>query len=287
MTAAKLPPRRGRLSLMRELTNERRMFRIGVVICALAVMMAGLELGGGGLSLAEHAIWWPIVALMAATGVGLLFAVWPARIGGALLTALLAVVCVIGLVQLVGEIAGTTELALAELLPAANPAVTILFFLWLQVSGFLVLIGRPLGRGQVTARVAAGALAVIAACHLDLARELSSLPEAMAGTWTFSATVSGIWFLGFPGWPIWHAALLVVACALLVGRGRLHRHAATALLVLVAILCPLVFFALVQAEVPAPVVVGLVAVAAGTMAVMVYLAWWLRDELRSPRPDAA
>lgn len=271
---------------MRELTNERRMFRIGVVICALAAMMAGLALSGGGLSLAEHAIWWPIVALIAATGVGLLFAAWPARIGGALLTALLAVLCVIGLVKLVVEIAGAPELALAELFHAANPAATIVLFLWLQVSGFLVLMSRPPGRGHVTARIAGAALAVIAAGHLELAHQIGSAPEGMAGTWTFSATDSGIWFLGFPGWPIWHAALLIAACGLLVGRGRLHRHAATALLLLVAILCPLVLFTLVQAELPDPVVVGLVAFAAATMAVMVYLVWWLRDELRPPRPDA-
>jgi hypothetical protein len=264
---------------MAELDNTRRMFRIGVVICALAAMMAGLALSGGRLSLAQHAIWWPIVALMAATGVGLLFAVWPARIGGALLTALLAVLSAIGLVQLVVEIAGALDLALAELFPVANPAVTILLFLCLQVSGFLVLIGRPLRRGHVTSRIAGGALAVIAASHLELAREMGSMPEGMAGAWTFSATDSGIWFLGFPGWPIWHAALLVVACGLLVGRGRLHRHAATALFLLLAILFPLVVFTLVQASVPAPVAVGLVAFAAGTMTVMVYLAWWLRDEV--------
>ena len=263
---------------MAEMNNRRRRFRIGVVLCAFmagfAAMMSDAVLRG---AIAEPLMLIPLAALI--IGVGLIAGIRLARIPGLLLWLGLAGLTVYQVVRLLVHWVGYAAWDADTLVALANLLASASLQLWLDVRAIQVLLDRPLPETRAaTARVAGGALAIIAIWHLVTAFDLGLGWRGASITVTATATQ----LLGFPGWPAWHLALLLVASCLLLGRGRLLRHAATGLMLLFILLGPLLLYSQRTAPAsfePVPLDVAVVALCAMVALVPAYLAWWLRDEL--------
>jgi hypothetical protein len=263
---------------MAELDNRRRRTRIGVLFCVLAAGMA-LLMAGSGIEGAEHLIVWPIVAIMSAIGVGLLFDVTAARVAATVLLVLSAGADAFGLIRALILTLPHWTWELGPWLWLANAVATALFLFWLHIRAIQVLLDRPLRQPSLTARLAGGALAVVALAHLHSAHAAGLVWGSFDGTWSLSISATGTRLAGFPGWVPWHAALLLVSALLLLlrrGRLRLAATCLTALFVLLALL----FFAMgVMSALAEHLGAQMASFAVVLALVPAYLAWWLRDEL--------
>jgi hypothetical protein len=263
--------------------NRRRRRRIGVLLCLLSAAMAILVLTGGEFESADL-LALPILLLLGTTGIGLLFDLRPARIGAALLLTISALAAGVELVMVMIESLPHLVWTASGFLALANAVATTLFLVWLHIRAVQVLLDRPLRPGPVTARLTGALLVLVAALHLQAALEHGDAWGGQ-GAWSLSVSASGTHLAGFPGWGLWHVALLPVAGALLLGRGRLLRHAAAALTALLAALALLIPLGTLLAD-PEPAREAGETLFAVVLALgPVFLAWWLRDELATaPRP---
>jgi hypothetical protein len=260
---------------MTELTDRRGISRIGVVICALVAMLVALGLGGPGHPLAfgeGGLVWWLVMALIGGTGVGLLLRVWPARVAGVVFFLILVALTVNDLAKL---FLGTRPWSPDLLVHVVNPVASSFLLIWLCVRGILVLLDRARPGSLATARVVGAFLVVVAVDHLRIAATMDSVPPDV---WSIQFSPRGTAMIGFPGWPIWQVALLLVGGALLFGPRRVLRHAAAGLMLLLALLAPLVLFASLKTPI---IAIELAVVVAWLIALAVYLAWWLRDGVRA------
>jgi hypothetical protein len=256
---------------MDDLTARRGMFRLGVVITAMPVLVLLLA---ARAPIDDIALWWWIsLGLFVATGIGLLFGARFARVLGGLF--LLACVVLVP-VSLLRTLSGAPMAGASPLwfLAIANAVATTLLLTWMCIRAIQVLLGRRRASG-VTVRLVGGALAVIAANHLWLA---SLIGFEWTGTWSIQISPEGTQLLGFPFWPLWHVALLVVALAMVAGPRRMLGHAATALMLLFASLVPLVTVVAIRTS---SIASELTIFGLGMTLIPVYLSWWLRDELRT------
>ena len=267
---------------MAEMNNQRRRLRIGVVLCAFMTGFAAMMMGDAGLhgAIAEPLMLIPLATLI--TGVGLIAGIRLARIPGLLLWLGLAGITVYEVLLVLVHWAGYAAWDADTLMALANLLASAALQLWLDIRAIQILLDRPLPETRATtARVAGGALAIIAIWHLVTAFELGL--DWRGASMTVSATATHL--LGFPGWPAWHLALLLVASCLLLGRGRLLHHAATGLMLLFILLGPLLIYNQRSAPTqfgPMPLDVAVVALCAMVSLVPAYLAWWLRDEVSPP-----
>jgi hypothetical protein len=255
---------------MDDLAVRRGMFRLGVVTTGMAVLVLSLALTA---PLGEIPLWWWLaLGLLGTTGIGLLLGARFARV----LSGLFLLACVVFVPLSLFETLSSSPVVGADLLwllAIANAVATTLLMTWMCIRGILMLLGRGRRSSAVTARVVGGVFAVVAANHLWLAYLMGF---EWTGYWSFNISDEGTRLVGFPFWPVWHVALLVVALAMLAGPRRMLGHAATALLLLFAILMPLMIVAALRT--------GFIAVQLtifGMMLIPVYLSWWLRDELRT------
>ena len=260
----------------------RDMFRIGVVISAVAatafcMAVSGIrDAGAAGII----AVLFVVVGILGAIGAGLMFGARFARVLGGLLF----------LVGLVGSpihlIRGLAASGMPEsadpswFLWVANAIATTLLLMWLCLQALRVLSRKVSRRGGVvTARITGGVLAVVAANHLWVATQVGMDSH---GAWSITISPHGSQLFGFPGWPFWHLALLVVALVLLCAPRTLLHHAATALMLLFGSLLPLVALAVALTGL---FMLEMLLVLIVISLVPAYLSWWLRDELRqSVRP---
>jgi hypothetical protein len=262
---------------MDDLTARRGMFRLGVLTTALAVLVLSLGVTApvGG---SPPWWWWLALGAFGATGIGLLVGARFARVLGGLLLLACAVLAPMSLIRSLGclSLAGAD---LMWVLSVANAIAMTLLLTWMCIRGVQVLLGRPRRARVVTARLVGGALAVVAANHLWLA---SQVGFEWTGSWSIQISAEGMQLVGFPFWPLWHVALLIVALAMVAGPRRMLGQAATALLLLFAGLVPLVIVAVIRTGFFAAELTIF-----GMMLIPVYLSWWLRDELRADaRADA-
>lgn len=252
------------------------MFRLGVLTTALAVLVLSLGVTApiGGIP----PWWWLALGLFGATGIGLLFRARFARVLGGLLLLACVVLAPISLIRVLAS-SSPVGADLMWLLSVANAIATTLLLTWMCIRAIQVLLGRPRRASVVTVRLVGGVLAVVAAYHLWL---VSQVGFEWTGSWSLQISPRGTQLVGFPVWPLWHVALLVVALAMVAGPRRMLGQAATVLMLLIAGLVPLVIMAAIRtgffaAELPI----------FGMMLIPVYLSWWLRDELRADaRADA-
>jgi hypothetical protein len=254
--------------------DGRGMFRLGVVITALSVLVL-FPLVTAPID--DVPPWlWLVLGGLGATGIGLLFRARFARVLGVLL--LLA--CG-GLAQmsLVGVLGGLQFIDVDRmvLLSIANAIATTLLLIWMCLRGIQMLLGRSRA-SRVTPRLVGGALALVAAHHLWWASEVGF---AWTGSWSIRISPEGTSFVGFPYWPLWHVALLVVALVMLAAPRRMLGQATTALMLLFASLVPLVIVAAIWTDF---FVVAQLPIL-GMMLIPVYLCWWLSDELRRAERD--
>jgi hypothetical protein len=156
----------------------------------------------------------------------------------------------------------------------ANAIATTLLLVWLCLRAIQVLLGTTWRASVVTARLTGGVLACVTVNHLWLAAQVG---VGWQGSWSINISPRGTSLLGFPGWPLWHLAVLVTALVLLAGPRRMLGGAARVLLLLFAGMVPLV---IVAAALTGFFELGLLLLVVGTVLLPVYLAWWLRAELR-------
>jgi hypothetical protein len=258
---------------MNELTDPRGMFRLGVLITAMTVMVLSIAVIA---PIDDGALPWLALGLLGAIGIGLVFRARFARVLGGLL----ALACVVfAPVSLIGSLAASPPLAGADLawsLSVANAITTTLLLMWLCICALRVVLGRPRRASVITARLAGCALAIVAAEHLWLAYQVGF---ASTGSWSIHISAQGTQLVGFSGWPLWHAALLIVALVMASGPRQMLGHAATVLLLLFATLVPLVIVAAVGAG-----LLGFELLLFELLLLPVYLSWWLRDELLRAEP---
>ena len=262
---------------------ERRTFRLGVVVLAVAAMNLAIAVM---MPREAGVLPWLLVGAACAIGIGLLVR---ARVARAL-AGLVFLVCAVAMpVSLIGSLAEglpPDDWNLPVLLSMANAVVTTALGVWLCVRAIQVLLGRPWRASLATARLAGGTLAVVAANHLWFAAAVGpgfGLGWFDLGSSSLSISISprGIELTGFSGWPIWHLVLAVIALAMLVAPRRIVERVATLLVLWFACLVP---FALIDALRPRDGGFGLFLVLVAL--VPVYLAWWLRDELHRSEPRA-
>ncbi len=250
------------------------MFRLGVLATALAVLVLSLGVTAP-VGYVPPWWWWLALGVFGATGIGLLFAARVARVLAGLLLLAFAVGAPISLLRTLAR-SPMEGADLMRWLLVGNAVAMTLLLTWMCIRGIQVLLGRPRGARVVTVRLAGGALAVVAANHLWWAAQVGF---EWTAAWSIQISHQGMQLMGFPFWPLWHVALLAVALAMVAGPRRILGHAATALMLLFAGLVPLVIVAAIRTDL---LVVAELTIA-GMMLVPVYLAWWLRDELRRPR----
>lgn len=179
-------------------------------------------------------------------------------------------------VSLIQELNGSAPLGGWELewwLSVANAIATTLLLVWLGIRAIQVLLGRPWRASVVTARLAGGVLAVVAANHLWLAAQIGF---GWQGAWSINISPQGTRLIGFPGWQIWHLVMLVAALMLLAGPRRMLRAAARVLMLLFAGMVPLVLVAAVRTGF---FELALLLLVLGMTLIPVYLWWWLSNEL--------
>jgi hypothetical protein len=255
---------------------ERRTFRLGVLVLAFTAMNLSLAMTGP----LDHIEWgaWLMIAAAGVTGIGLLVHARVARAIAGVAVAVAGVLTLVSLAGLPGRVTGLA--ALQDWTPlvlgaVANTVATALLGVWFCIRAIQALLGRPWAATLVTARLTGAALAVIAAHHLWLAAMAEvGLGLGSLGGIGISISESGTQLAGFPGWPIWHCGLAIIALMMLAGPRRLVSRAATLLVVWCACLVVLVLIDLPQLMmllVPFTVLLALI---------LTYLAWWLRDEVR-------
>ena len=254
---------------------RRRVFRLGVLLTASAVGILSLALSapGGPRVHGVEALWLIAFGLIAVTGIGLMAQIRVARAVGMLVYLGLAGMCAWEFFE-ARRILWPETWDLGSSLALANAFACSLLLAWLCIRAVLVLLGRARSGGLATARLTGGVLAVVAVHHLWLATQVDT---GWTGAWSVSFSTNGTYLIGFVGWPIWHAAMLVAALALLAGPRRILSHAATAVMLLLALVVPLMLVAALPANFQPPEVIIL-----GVILLPIYLAWWLRDELRTP-----
>lgn len=244
----------------------RRQFRLGVLIAAMAGMVGSLALTGP-LDAGDWP-WWLALGVLAATGIGLMARVRFARV-------------IAGVIMALGVIGSTWSLLdslhfftldVTWLWPEANAVATTALMVWSCLRAIAVLRGRA-STSAVTVRLVGATLVCVAANHLWVA---SLVGMSTDGSWSISISPRGTQLIGFPAWPIWHAATLVPGMLMLAGPRRWFGVAATILVGLLAALIPLDVVAAISLG-----VFGIDVVIFGIAMVLipVYLAWWLRDEL--------
>jgi hypothetical protein len=260
---------------MDNLTDRRGMFRIGVMITAATVMV--LALAATAPVDGSAVLPWLALGLLGATGIGLLVRARFARVLAGLLLLACAVAAPLSWIQLLAASAPLMSADPAWFLSVANATATTLLLVWICLRGIRVLLGRPRRASAVTVRLVGGTLAVVAAHHLWLVHQLGA---TWTGSWSIHIAPQGTQLVGFPGWPLWHVALLIVALVLVAGPRRVLGRAATGLMLLFVSLVPLVIVAAIRTE-----LVALALPIFGITLFPVYLSWWLRDELPPDRPD--
>lgn len=262
---------------MEKPARQRRRFRIGVVFCGLAAGAALLVLAGG-VEAEDFLVLAPLTAIMAATGIGLLFDIAAARVGAVVLLAVAGLADAVGLVRVVIGTLAHRSWDLGVCVALLNAMATAVLLVWLLIRAIQVLVDRPLRGGPFTARLVGGALALIAVSHLHSATVIGFAWGSLDGMLSLSVSSSGTSLAGFPGWMLWHAALLVVSALLLLGRAQ-RRLAATGLAALFALLVLLVLAVGVRSVTTETLDVPLAAFSVGLALLPAYLAWWLRDEI--------
>lgn len=250
------------------------MSRIGVVITALCAMICAIALTAP----VEVGVGWFAIALLGMTGIGLLLGAWFARVLGGLLFLGGLVLAPLSLIEQLSGSPSPGGWDLGRVLSVANAIATTLLLAWLCVRALQVLRGASGRASVVTARLAGGVLALVAVNHLWLAAQVG---VGWQGSWSINISPRGTTLLGFPGWALWHLAVLVPSLVLLAGPRRMLGGAATVLMLLCAGMVPLVILA---AGLTGSFELELVLLVVGTVLVPVYLAWWLRDELRMMVP---
>ncbi len=256
------------------LIDRRNRFRIGVTITAMSAMAASLAMP---LLFDSSPLWWLAIAglaLLSATGIGLLVGARFARVVGGLLFLAGGVLSPISLIQVLSSTGAPESWELGWLLPVANAVATTLLLVWLCFRAIQVLLGTSRRTSVVTTRLVGFVLAVIAANHLWLAAQIGF---GWQGSWTVDISTRGTQLIGFPGWQLWHLAMLVTTLVLLAAPRRMFGIAATALMVLCIGMVPLVIVAAVRTGF---LQLELLLALSGMMLLPVYLSWWLRDELR-------
>lgn len=242
---------------------------MGIVITAMSALILVFALAGpfgGGL-------WLLAPGLVFVTGIGLLLDARFARVLAGLLFLAGVVFSPLSLIRsLTGVLGGWDLLAVASI---ANAIATTLLITWLCARAVLVLLGKARDANAATVRLVGGALIVIAANHLCAAARLG---YDSLGAWSLRVAPEGTQLIGFPGWPLWHVAMLVVALILLVGPRHLLSKAAAVLTLLVVCLVPLAVAGAVRSGAfEPPLLIFLV----GVPLILAYVCWWLTDELRS------
>jgi len=261
---------------------ERRTFRLGVLVLAATAMnlSVAMTMPGG-----ELALWlWIINAAAAAVGIGLLVHARVARAVAGLVVAVGGVATVVSLWTTLGAVIdgpGPDGWTLFALLSVANSVVTAALSVWLCVRAIQALLGRQWAASLVTARLTGATLGVIAADHLWFTAAQPELGLGAPGGLAISVSAGGARLAGFPGWPIWHLALAILALMMLAGRRRMVARATTLLVVLCACLAVLVAIAAPRLGVQIAPFTVLPAL------VFTYLAWWLRDEVHRQTRDLA
>jgi hypothetical protein len=252
---------------MNELTRQ-RLPRLGVVILAMTAMVLEIFL----LLPFDHVEWfeWLILAVVLATGIGLVARQPFARIIAALGLVAGIVVGVYSEYQLWSEF--DVEWDVTTALAVANAIITTLLGFWLAVRALLVVIGRVRST-TITARLVGAMLVVVAVDHLWLAHLYGM---AWRGGFSINVSPQGISLFGFPGWPLWHAATLLTALVMIAGPRRMLAPATFVLMVLAYLLVPLMAIGMIAAF-EAPLFVFTI------MASMLfaYLAWWLRTDAKT------
>ena len=266
---------------MREMVDRQSgTFRIGVMFTAASALMAAMAINvpSGDLLLMV-----PLV-VVGATGLGLLLGARFARVLGGVLFVAGLVASPLSLASaLVGSLrlAGRWELSLV--LSLANGIATTVLLMWLCFRGLQVMRGKTMRAGVFTARLTGVVVALVAVHHLWVAVQAGASSLAVGSFASFSLRVGalGTTLSGFPGWPLWHLAALVLAGVLVAGPRRALVGAASALTVLFVCLVPLVLLAVARANVGE---LWLSTVVLSLVLLLAALAWWLRDELRGVRP---
>jgi hypothetical protein len=259
--------------------SECSIFRIGVVVlaCTAMVLLPSLP-----YAFEVDPLAWVVMGAMGAIGIGLLFRARVARVVAGLGFLAYAVAVPITLARTVidgGLPPESSSLSLrgAMLLGIANAVATAALSVWLCVRALQVLRGRALRASLATARVVGATLAVVAANHLWIAVVGGTgLALSELGALSISVSTQGTQVLGFLGWPIWHLVLLASALAMLVAPRRIVERVATLLVLWLACLIPPAIVSAVQFNIG-----GIGTFFVIMVAIPVYLAWWLRDELRS------
>jgi hypothetical protein len=258
---------------MDDLDGRRGTFRIGVMTTAMAVMILPLAVTAplDGSTLPG----WIALALFGATGIGLLLRARFARVLAGLGLLACALFTPVSLIQMLTMLTGgVRHEGWDPMWPGfvANATATKLLVIWLCIRGIQTLLGRAPRTRDLTVRIVGGVLTIIAAHHLWLASQPGVAPS---GTWSVHVSLDGTILVGFVGWQLWHGIALVLGLVMVAGPRRVLARATTALVVLFAALVPLVLVALVDMR-----VFGLQVAFFGMLAFPVYLAWWLRDEVR-------
>jgi hypothetical protein len=259
---------------MAELTVHRRgMFRIGMVITAMSAMVLAFTLSAP----LRPTMLWPLLglAVLAATGLGLLFGARFARV----LAGLLLLVCAVASpLALARGLRGTAPEPgeLGWWLTVANAVATTALLMWLCVLGIQVVRGRSWRASVITARLAGGALTAIAVDHLWLAVQIG---VGWHAGWAINVSPLGTRINGFPGWQLWHLAVLASGLGLLVGPRRWLCGAATVLTLVLTSLAPLALVAVAVAVTDFHLILALPVL--GIVGLSVALAWWLRQALRA------
>jgi hypothetical protein len=256
------------------LVDRRGMFRLGVMITAMSAMVFSIafirSIDGGGP-------WWiafALFGLLGATGVGLLFRAWFARVLGGLLFLGAGVLSPISLIQALDRSSVPGSRDVGWFLSVGNAIATTLLLVWLCFRAIQVLLGTTRAASFVTARLVGGVLAVIAAHHLGLAAEIGF---GWQGSWSVNLSPRGTQLIGFLGWPIWHLALLATALVMLAGPRRMLGGAATALALLFIGMVPLTIIAAARTLF---FELELLLLLIGVTLLPAYLSWWFRDELQ-------
>jgi hypothetical protein len=269
-----VPGRRRCFGTMRSIV-ERRTFRLGVLVLAFAAVSLSLAMTAPVVDLP----WWLwlVNGAAVAAGIGLLVHTRVARAVAGVAVAAAGVFMAISLADVPRMLIRLAELDVwmpVALLAIANAVVTTLLSLWFCIRAIQALLGRQWAATLVTARLTGAALAVIATGHLWFAAAAGvGLGLDTAGGVAISLSASGAQAAGFPGWPIWHFVLGILALMMLAGPRRLVARATTLLVVWCACLPALVLIDAPQIGAPiAPFVVLMTLV-------FTYLAWWLRDEV--------
>ena len=248
---------------------RRHAFRLGVVFVAGAALLTAfttIAVADG-----ERSPWWLVIAVMleALTGVGLMFG---SRVAGAFAALQLIVAGAGGLFSTISDLAAAGMSASALTLGNALASTTII--VWLCAIAVVGLLAPQRRTTWLTIRVLGACLAVIAASHVVLATIVGF--SAPLGSVSISLQLTGTTVWGFPGWPLWHAALAATSLVMALAPRSLLPRACSVLFALFAILAPLTLISLLASGLPGIQAV-LMLLVWSCLLFPLYLLWWLRD----------